>query len=389
MRIRQLLTLGLLGLFFYSSSAQTTIEMEEDAGVYKVPCKVNGLKLKFIFDTGASNVSLSSTVADMMLENEYLSKDDIIGSGYSQTADGGIVDHTKIRLKTIEIGGQILKNVEAVVIHGQSAPLLLGQSAIQKLGKVSISGNKLIITNNEATNPYIKNEQISYDDIFIIDARANKYYRNGDYLLAVEDFEKLRFNTEEPLLLDLSPELFYSSVYAYASSLSSINRYEDALDIFLKYEDKVISMLGFLKEKYISQICLTAYFAENYDMSIRYGRMAKSLYTYPSSTNWYTTYWIASSYEKKGDQNKAHNEIISFINEYLRFMDISATDCWNKEYTDPFLANAYNSLAWKYPSLDQAKKYLIIAAAWGDKDAIESCNKYNLDYSVKPSDYVY
>ncbi len=48
-------------------------------------------------------------------------------------------------IREIEIAGLVLRNVDAVVIHSQSAPLLLGQSAIQKLGKVSISGNTLTI----------------------------------------------------------------------------------------------------------------------------------------------------------------------------------------------------------------------------------------------------
>lgn len=39
-----------------SMSAQRVITMELDKGVYRVPCTLNGLKMKFIFDTGASSV---------------------------------------------------------------------------------------------------------------------------------------------------------------------------------------------------------------------------------------------------------------------------------------------------------------------------------------------
>jgi hypothetical protein len=35
---------------------KTKISMNKEGGVYVVPCKVNGLPLKFIFDTGASDV---------------------------------------------------------------------------------------------------------------------------------------------------------------------------------------------------------------------------------------------------------------------------------------------------------------------------------------------
>lgn len=128
-------------------SAQITITMEEDAGVYKVPCVVNGAKMKFIFDTGASTVCLSESMAEYLLDNDYISKEDFVGTGTSTMADGREVSHLRIILRDIEIGGLHLKDVEASVIEGQRAPLLLGQTAIQKIGKVSIEGNKLTIDN--------------------------------------------------------------------------------------------------------------------------------------------------------------------------------------------------------------------------------------------------
>ena len=71
--------------------ARTTITMEKDGGVYKVPCVVNGLRMKFIFDTGAANVCISESMATYMLENDYLNKSDILGTGQSSVADGRIV----------------------------------------------------------------------------------------------------------------------------------------------------------------------------------------------------------------------------------------------------------------------------------------------------------
>lgn len=137
---------SLLGDSFKAFS-QNEILMEKDGGIYKIPCKVNGLRLKFIFDTGATDVCISESIALMMLENDYLSDSDIVGTSQAMVADGRIVDNTKIILKKIEIGNKTLNNVKAVVIHNQSAPLLLGQSAIEKLGKYTISGNKLIFGN--------------------------------------------------------------------------------------------------------------------------------------------------------------------------------------------------------------------------------------------------
>ena len=135
----------LLQLFIVKTNAQTVIQMVADQGVYKVPCEVNGLKVKMVFDTGAAAVSISENLAEMMLENGYLSPEDLGNKAKAITADGRIVDNTLVILKTVKIGDITLSDVAAVVIDGQRTPLLFGQSAIQKLGDVSMKGDKLYI----------------------------------------------------------------------------------------------------------------------------------------------------------------------------------------------------------------------------------------------------
>ena len=121
--------------------------MIEDMGVYKVPCEINGLKVKMIFDTGAAKVSISKSLAELMLENGYISLSDMSGDGGRIIgADGKVIEHSSVLLKTLKIGDLLLNDVEAVIVHQQSAPLLLGQTAISRLGKISIQGNKLYIT---------------------------------------------------------------------------------------------------------------------------------------------------------------------------------------------------------------------------------------------------
>ena len=126
-----------------------TVPMRKlSSGVYEIPCKVNNLPLKFIFDTGASDISISSLEATFMLKNGYLNKYDILGRQNYQTASGEIMQGTKIKLRNVTIGEMDLKNIEASVAHNQDAPLLFGQSALSKFGKVEIDNknNKLIIT---------------------------------------------------------------------------------------------------------------------------------------------------------------------------------------------------------------------------------------------------
>lgn len=164
-------------------TAQVTIQMEKEGGVYKVPCTVNGVKMKFIFDTGAATVSMSQTMAQFLLDGDYLSVSDIKGTGQSQLADGSIVNHATIVLRDVEIGGMHIHNIDATVIEGQNAPLLLGQTAIQELGRVSIDGNKLIIhsIDNELTDAQIER----------LEQQLQKYLESDSYAAAIECIERI------------------------------------------------------------------------------------------------------------------------------------------------------------------------------------------------------
>ena len=125
----------------------TTIPMKaRGSGTYEVSCKVNDLKLNFIFDTGASDISISQTEALFMLKNDYLTEADIKGKEKYMDANGDISVGTKIMLKKVEIGGLVLKNVSASVVNNKNAPLLFGQSALSKYGKIIIDNKKNEIT---------------------------------------------------------------------------------------------------------------------------------------------------------------------------------------------------------------------------------------------------
>lgn len=124
------------------------IQMKKTAGgTYEIPCSINGLPLKFIFDTGASEVTISSVEASFMLKNGYLTTKDFKGSRKYLTADGNITEGTVIRIREVQVGDVTLKNIEASVVKNQKAPLLLGQSVLERFGSITIdnANSKLII----------------------------------------------------------------------------------------------------------------------------------------------------------------------------------------------------------------------------------------------------
>jgi clan AA aspartic protease (TIGR02281 family) len=125
-----------------SIQSSETIPISKENGVYKVPCKVNGLSLSFILDTGASDVSISLTEALFMLKNGYLNERDIRGTEKYRIANGQIAEGTKVILRSLKIGQFEINDVEATVLHNINSPLLFGLSALQRFGKIEIDYNQ-------------------------------------------------------------------------------------------------------------------------------------------------------------------------------------------------------------------------------------------------------
>jgi clan AA aspartic protease (TIGR02281 family) len=270
--------------------------MENMNGVYRIACSVNGAKMKMIFDTGASKVSLSETMANFLYDNGYISKEDVLGTSKTQTADGSIHDNVVINLKDIEISGLHIKNVQAVVISSQNAPLLLGQSAIQKLGHISLNGNKLII--NDYAGDYSEEEVNRIGDLAmkyydegnynasianwlkILDytnlstfgywALINSYYQTGQYDMV----EKYAQEWERKCRDEEQAEITARIYSAYGTVLSSaLNKYREALVIF----EKLVELDKKLGLKYgydLSSIAGAYNFLEEYDKAILYYKKA-------------------------------------------------------------------------------------------------------------------
>lgn len=200
----------ILSIFFGIQSlisfSQTTVYLQKDGGVYTVPCIVNGLNLKFIFDTGASDVSISLTEAMFMLKNGYLKSEDIIGKEFYQDATGKISAGTKILLRNIEFSGLHLWNVEASIVNELSAPLLLGQSAMAKLGKFQFdpnSGQLIIIGKNELNN--------ANASIKLRREMASEFCKEKKFQSAIDIYEKIVSNDPD----DLAPQDYFNLGRAY------------------------------------------------------------------------------------------------------------------------------------------------------------------------------
>ncbi len=162
---------------FHISIGQTIVKMEKKDGVYYIPCKVNGLSLSFVFDTGASDVIISLSEALFMLKNGYIDEKDLTGTEYYRIANGDLAEGTKLLIRKFEIGDKTLYNIEASIVHSLSAPLLLGQSALSKFGSVSIDFNNNEIKLGEDEEQNRPNQNITPTNRkFENEAEQKSYY---------------------------------------------------------------------------------------------------------------------------------------------------------------------------------------------------------------------
>ena len=154
------------------------VPFTREGKICKVKCKINNLPLNMIFDTGASDVSISMIEASFMYKNGYINDKDIIGSQYFIDANGNINEGTIINLRNISLEDITLNNIRASVVRNQKAPLLLGQSVLERFGKIEIDNeNKVLkITRKEK----VKNE-------FPIDAFENNFFPTVYVKEEVED----------------------------------------------------------------------------------------------------------------------------------------------------------------------------------------------------------
>ena len=184
--------------------SQNPIELIKENNIYKIQCKVNSIPMSFIFDTGASDVSISQSEANLLISQGLLKNEDIKETVKYKIANGSVEDGTKVILRKISIQGYILENIEASIVHHNGAPLLFGLNAINKIGKIEIENNRILIypkLSLKKENSNLLNNDINlteYDKIITKNPKSSAAYYNratahmvlGNYKDALNDLNK-------------------------------------------------------------------------------------------------------------------------------------------------------------------------------------------------------
>lgn len=111
----------------------------DSSGQFHVTAAVEGQDTRFLVDTGADLVALTVDEADRL----GLMVDEADFQPMMRTASG-VGNGAPIEIESLEIAGRELNNVPAVVVEGLEVNLL-GQSVLREMGKVELSGDRMVI----------------------------------------------------------------------------------------------------------------------------------------------------------------------------------------------------------------------------------------------------
>mgnify|MGYP000854849074 CR=1 FL=1 len=130
------------------TTSKTEVKLKKEGGVYEVPVELNGvLKIDFIFDSGASDVSISPDVALTLIKTGTIKESDWLPGAFYSFADGTTAKSMRFTLKSVKIGEKVVYDVTCIISNSLDAPMLLGQSVLKKFGKYTFDyrNEKLII----------------------------------------------------------------------------------------------------------------------------------------------------------------------------------------------------------------------------------------------------
>lgn len=130
----------------HSSDEENIVPLTKANGVYYISIIINGVPMEAIFDTGASTISMSQTEVNFLYKQGKLSDSDFTGTQNFVNANGDVSEESLINLKNVKIGNKTVHNVTASVVPNFGAPILLGQTALSKLGKITVDYKKNLLT---------------------------------------------------------------------------------------------------------------------------------------------------------------------------------------------------------------------------------------------------
>jgi len=106
------------------------LHRDPSSGMYFARGRINAQPVKFMVDTGATSIAMSTSQAKQ-LGIRY----ELIGSPTKVRTASGNADAYSVNLRTVSVGDISQSNIEALIVEGKpDGPILLGMSFLGRLG---------------------------------------------------------------------------------------------------------------------------------------------------------------------------------------------------------------------------------------------------------------
>ncbi|MFN3350389.1 TIGR02281 family clan AA aspartic protease [Pseudorhodoplanes sp.] len=125
------------------SSGRSVTIPRDSRGHFQVEGRIDGRRIGFMVDTGASVIALTEREAARLgirpMRNDYTAQ--------VRTANG-TVKAAPVMLGSVDIGGLVVRDVQALVVPGDAlGENLLGLSYLTRLKRFEYANNKLVLEN--------------------------------------------------------------------------------------------------------------------------------------------------------------------------------------------------------------------------------------------------
>jgi len=125
-----------------AGSGATVVPMAAEGGTFVVPVRINDqITLKFVIDSGASDVTVPADVVMTLLRTGTITDADFLGTQKYRMADGSTVPSQQFVIRSLKVGDRILNDVTGSIAPVEGS-LLLGQSFLHRFKSWSIDNQR-------------------------------------------------------------------------------------------------------------------------------------------------------------------------------------------------------------------------------------------------------
>jgi clan AA aspartic protease (TIGR02281 family) len=124
---------------------RSEVSLKRRAGTFVVPVTINGsLRLDFMIDSGASDVSIPADVAMTLFRTGTIQESDFTGTRTYRLADGSTVPSPTFRIRVLKVGDREVRDILGSVSSVKGS-LLLGQSFLSRFHSWSINNERQVL----------------------------------------------------------------------------------------------------------------------------------------------------------------------------------------------------------------------------------------------------